>query len=425
MSDHRRDDRVSAHDRRYRRNKKRPAALIVLLILAVAAVIVSAALGSRRRAADTGAGNDGADASQGVAAEEPGHAGDAGTSAGSGAPEDPDVAGTAATQETAPETEAAPHIQTVTISAAGDIALGTLQTHGYEGSLREMAEENGTAYFLQNVRHVFEEDDMTLVNFEAVLTDSTEARTDQEFLIRGEPAWIAALPEGSVEAVGFSNNHDWDYLQRGWDDTVAAFESAGLVWSAEDHYGYYTTDEGITIGMVSVNKLNRLDEARETLYRGITALREEGVDLVIAYIHTGVEMQYYPQDYEVQMDHDCIDWGADLVLNTHTHCLRGIEQYQGRFICYGLGNFCFGANRNPSDKDTMIYQQTWTFVDGVLQPDIDVHVEPCSISSTPGRNDYCPTTLTGSEYDRVLANINAYSAQFGTVFDANGDYGGE
>ena len=111
-----------------------------------------------------------------------------------------------------------------------------------------------------------------------------------------------------------------------------------------------------------------------------------------------------------------------IVLNTHTHCLRGIEQYQGRFICYGLGNFCFGANRNPSDKDTMIYQQTWTFVDGVLQPDIDVHVEPCLISSTPGRNDYCPTTLTGSEYERVLANINAYSAQFGTRFDENGDY---
>ena len=412
MSDYRRDDRVSAHDRRYAKNKRRPALLIILLILAAAAVIVSAALGSRRRAADAGADHNGGDA-PGIAAEDPGHAEDPGTSA---------EAGEAETPETAPETEPAQRVATVTVSAAGDIALGTLQTHGYEGSLREMADAYGTEYFFQNVRHVFEADDMTLVNFEAVLTDSTEARTDQEFLIRGDPDWIAALPEGSVEAVGFSNNHDWDYLQRGWDDTVAAFESAGLVWSAEDVYGYYTTADGITIGMVSVNKLNRLEEARETLHRGITALREEGVDLVIAYIHTGVEMQYYPQDYEVQMDHDCIDWGADLVLNTHTHCLRGIEQYQGRFICYGMGNFCFGANRNPSDKDTMIFQQTWTFVDGVLQPDIDVHVEPCLISSTPGRNDYCPTTLTGSEYDRVLANINAYSAQFGTVFDENGDY---
>ena len=417
MSDYRRDDRVSAHDRRYKRKKNRAAVLAAVIVLAAVVIVIAAVQGSRGR---TGTGNEGTADTEHVteASAAGGRAEASGTDA---------VSGTEAASgtEVAPETEAAPRIQTVTISAAGDIALGTLQTHGYEGSLREMAEENGTAYFLQNVRHVFEADDMTLVNFEAVLTDSTESRTDQEFLIRGEPAWIAALPEGSVEAVGFSNNHDWDYLQRGWDDTVAAFESAGLVWSAEDHYGYYTTADGITIGMVSVNKLNRLDEARETLHRGITAVREEGVDLVIAYIHTGVEMQYYPQDYEVQMDHDCIDWGADLVLNTHTHCLRGIEQYEGRFICYGLGNFCFGANRNPSDKDTMIYQQTWTFVDGVLQPDIDVHVEPCSISSTPGRNDYCPTTLTGSEYDRVLANINAYSAQFGTVFDANGDYAGE
>lgn len=56
----------------------------------------------------------------------------------------------------------------------------------------------------------------------------------------------------------------------------------------------------------------------------------------------------------------CVDWGADLVLGSHPHVLQGIELYQGKFIVYSLANFCFGGNRNPKDKDTMIFQQQFT-----------------------------------------------------------------
>lgn len=59
-----------------------------------------------------------------------------------------------------------------------------------------------------------------------------------------------------------------------------------------------------------------------------------------------------------------IDWGADLLVGTHPHVLQGMELYNGKMICYSLGNFCFGGNRNPKDKDTAIYEQTFTFCDG-------------------------------------------------------------
>ena len=95
-------------------------------------------------------------------------------------------------------------------------------------------------------------------------------------------------------------------------------------------------------------------------------LREEGADLVIACCHWGIEGDHYPNDYQQKLAHQVIDWGADLLVGTHPHVLQGMELYNGKMICYSLGNFCFGGNRNPKDKDTAIYEQTFTFVDGVL-----------------------------------------------------------
>ncbi|MCI8765571.1 MAG: hypothetical protein HFG58_13590 [Lachnospiraceae bacterium] len=62
--------------------------------------------------------------------------------------------------------------KSVVISLAGDCSLGNLSIHGYEGTFREMYDRHGPGYFFQNVKSVFEADDMTLVNFEGVLTNS-------------------------------------------------------------------------------------------------------------------------------------------------------------------------------------------------------------------------------------------------------------
>ena len=97
-----------------------------------------------------------------------------------------------------------------------------------------------------------------------------------------------------------------------------------------------------------------------------------------------------------------------------------IEEYQGKFIIYSLGNFCFGANRNPPDKDCMIFQQTFTFVDGVKQEDAQIRVIPCSVSSTPSRNDYKPTPAQGEESQRILDRINEFSLEMGVRLDSEG-----
>ncbi len=328
--------------------------------------------------------------------------------------------GETVTAETADNEEPADHIVTVTISAAGDVTLGNHQNQEYAYSFRQMYDREGNAYFLENVRHIFDNDDFTIVNFEGVLTYAEEKR-EKTYNMKGDPAYIGVLTEGGVEAVSFANNHRLDYLAPGSEDTVALFEENDIVYAFDAVTGIYET-KGIRIGIVSVDQVSQGALAEKYLMEGITALQEDEADIIIACCHWGVELENYPETRQQELGRKCIDWGADLVLGSHPHVLQGIEAYQGRFIVYSLANFCFGGNRNPADKDTMIFSQTFTFIDGVRQEDMAGRVIPCSVSSVSGRNDFRPTPAEGEEYTRILDRINVYSEPFSTRFGEDGCY---
>ncbi|MBQ9123221.1 MAG: CapA family protein [Lachnospiraceae bacterium] len=308
-----------------------------------------------------------------------------------------------------------------TISATGDVSLGNLQIHGYEGTFNEMWDLQSPGYFFESVKEIFQADDMTIVNFEGVLTN-TNKRVEKLYNIKGKPEYVQILVEGDVEAAAMGNNHRMDYGEEGLADTVAALESVGIVYGYDDILGYYEDEEtGIKVGFVSVNEVYDETLVETYLKEGIEILKEDQtVDLIFACCHWGDELDRYPNEYELNLGKQCIDWGADLVLGHHPHVMQGIEEYKGRFIVYSLGNFCFGGNKNPKEKDTMIFQQTFTFVNGEKQEDQVIKVIPCTISSVSKRNDFQPTPVTGEDAIRVIDKINKYSKQFDLQFDYEG-----
>ena len=147
----------------------------------------------------------------------------------------------------------------------------------------------------------------------------------------------------------------------------------------------------------------------ESMVANIQRARSEGAQVVLVYIHWGVEREYVPNEVQMQLGHAAIDAGADLVVGSHPHVIQGYEVYQGRYIVYSLGNFCFGGNSGPSDMDCMIFQQTFTVVDGQAQTDGAVNVIPCSISSESSYNNYQPTPAEGDEAERIMAKIEESS----------------
>lgn len=321
-----------------------------------------------------------------------------------------------------PETEAepAPMEQTITLSATGDCTLGVTQTQGYAGSFHEYYDNYGEEYFFRGVRDIFEEDDFTLVNLECVLTTS-DNRIEKTFNLKGKPEYAGIMTGSSVEGCSLGNNHSQDY---GWEslvDTQNVLDEAGIIYGFNDHVGIFTTQEGLAIGIVSASLLSQSEQSENYIRDGIAELKAQGADLVVACCHWGIEKDYYPSGYQKTTAHKIIDWGADLVVGNHPHVLQGVEYYNNKIICYSLGNFCFGGNKNPSDKNTMIFQQTFYYKDGQLQPVTDAKIIPCTLSSVSSHNDFQPTVAQGDKKTEIIQKMNDYSAPFGEVsFDEEG-----
>lgn len=313
------------------------------------------------------------------------------------------------TQEVSEQTQVyTPQAVSVTVSATGDCTLGNNQEQSYSGSFNYYYDTYGQDYFFDGVRDIFASDDFTVINLECVLTDETE-KVEKAWNLKGKPEYAGIMTGSSVEACSLGNNHTLDYGQQSLIDTQNVLDEAGIVYGYNDIIGTYTTDEGITIGVVSANLLSQNADREEYIKNGIENLKEQGVSLIIACCHWGIEREYYPNDYQVNTAHKIIDWGADLLIGNHPHVLQGMELYNGKVICYSLGNFCFGGNSNPEDTDSMIVQQTFTIKNGKLTKSSKLKIIPCSITSSSGYNDYCPAPLTGSEKKRVLKKVEKYS----------------
>ena len=311
-------------------------------------------------------------------------------------------------EENQTEQEAEP--VSITISAAGDCTLGTDENFNASTSLNAYYDSNGPAYFFQNVKSIFDADDLTIVNMEGTLTEST-SRQDKTYAFKGPAEYTQILTDGGVEAANLANNHSRDYGEQSYTDTIAALDAAGITSFGYDRTAVMDVN-GVKVGLVGTYELADGMGCEDEMISNIKAVEEQGAQIVIVSFHWGLERENYPTENQVNLAHSAIDNGADLVLGHHPHVLEGIEVYNGKNIVYSLGNFCFGGNSNPSDKDTMIFQQTFTVQNGELVEDNVTNIIPCSISSDSSYNNYQPTPLEGDEADRVKGRIEEYSSGF-------------
>ncbi|MEH7438973.1 CapA family protein [Neobacillus drentensis] len=291
----------------------------------------------------------------------------------------------------------------IKISAAGDFTLGTDESFTYSDSFVKTASANGLPYFVKGLNDIFKNDDLTTVNLETTLTNATQ-KAQKTFRFKGDPSYAQILELGGIEAVNLANNHIHDYLDKGYTDTINTLKNQKIGYFGYDHQ-FITTVKGVKIGAIGYEGWNDTPDVRNRTAQDIKNLRNQGVQIILVHYHWGNEGHYVPEGSQKSLAHFTIDSGADLVLGHHPHVVQGIEEYKGKFIVYSLGNFMFGGNRNPRDKDTFVFQQTFHLKNGVLTDQKEINVVPFSISSVSSRNNYQPTLLTGAEHDRVKNKI--------------------
>lgn len=302
--------------------------------------------------------------------------------------------------------------KTITISAIGDCTLGADLDYGFDNSFYDvhLKNEGDNGYFFAGVRDILENDDLTIANLETTFTDaSSDYKVDKKFNFKGLPSYTKILEEGSVEVVNVANNHTYDYGEVGYNATLENLSNAAIPYFGYDNYQIMDV-EGIKVGLAGVLGWSE-DVAKENTKKAIDYFKENETDLIVISYHWGIEREPKQNGLQENIARYAVDLGADLILGHHPHVLQGIEVYNGKYIVYSLGNFVFGGNKNPGDKDTMIFQQEFCF-EGKDLVDSRIKIIPCSLSSRVDKNDYQPQVLDGEEEKRVKRKILDSSTNF-------------
>ncbi len=286
----------------------------------------------------------------------------------------------------------------VTITAAGDVTIGrNVKTSGKSIFQKELEkQDNDINFIFRNVRDIFENDSLTIVNFEGVLAEDytiPSKKQNNDFLFLAPVSHASVLPDNGVEMAVIENNHIGDFGEEGTQSTRDALDSAGVLWADSSHSASYEIS-GIRVIVFAYQTLNQpyTSEELAVIVRDEIARVRDEYDLVIVYYHWGNELDYTPRDNQVMLGRASVDAGADLVLGSHSHRINPIECYNGKYIVYSLANCSFAGNNKPSDMYTFIFQSRFRFKNGEIFQS-SFRIIPCRISSRKDYNDFAITPL--------------------------------
>ena len=300
----------------------------------------------------------------------------------------------------------------VTLSFVGETALGiddAVIERGEGGDLFQGYYENyGEDYFFQNVKSIFEGDDLTTANLVSSLTSSTESRLNWNEAYRGEPSYGWILAGGGIDAADVAGDHLYDFDYEGYVDTLANLDNSEVGRFGLENTMLRTLPGGISVGYVGVWE-HSSDYYETMALDNIASLKEEGAQIIIVEVAWDSKNTDIPDDSQILTAHKFIDNGADLVVGVQPYILQGIEYYHDKYIVYSLGTF-LSCSEEPESMDSIIFQQTFTISGKEVLPEADYELIPCSISSGDS-NDCCPTPLTGTEAQRIIDHIYDCSAE--------------
>jgi poly-gamma-glutamate synthesis protein (capsule biosynthesis protein) len=171
-----------------------------------------------------------------------------------------------------------------------------------------------------------------------------------------------------------------------------------VVWATETKAGVAGHPSDWTV----VEKMVRED---------VAAARKEA-DLVVPFFHWGREGSKGPDPYQLDLARAAVESGAAVVLGAHPHVLHGME-LQGRVpVFYSLGNFVFGGNWNPRDKDSVLVRMRLDrggYLGAELFPLKTDHFPEAPLQPYP---------LQAAEKEAVLQRLRTASAMFATPLSA-------
>ena len=236
------------------------------------------------------------------------------------------------------------------------------------GSKYGLPPDEGRAIFAQ-VRDELRAPDLMIANLEGTYSVPGPSKCDGSdsglcFAFQAPPPYVDALRWSGVDFVSLANNHSHDYLASGLQQTETALKKVHIQYTGLPSQVTMRTVAGVRVAVVGfapyswTASLLDIPSAQDLVRRA-----DSKADVVVVLMHAGAEgadRTHTPAGTETAFgenrgdprafSHAVVDAGADLVLGSGPHVIRGIERYKDRLIAYSLGNFAgwdnFGLSGN-------------------------------------------------------------------------------
>ena len=257
-------------------------------------------------------------------------------------------------------------------------------------------EQPETAF--QHVNGILQAADITYANCEQVLSDKGSPNPKQSIV--ADPKILSAYLHAGVDIVSLANNHSQDWGKEALLDTMDRLQKAGLPYvgvgnnldearqpvilernntkvgflayccvgpeglsyeaqhdfpgyapvRAITHYEHVDPQPGTWPKIISTPVKEDLANMVEDIRKLKTM-----VDVAIVCPHWGLHvLPIVIPDYELDIGHAAVDAGADLVIGTHTHLLKGIEMYMGKAIFHSTGDFVFSMRKDVQERHPLL-----------------------------------------------------------------------
>jgi len=223
------------------------------------------------------------------------------------------------------------------------------------GSTPNLPPDGGASYFgavAPSIRA-----DVALANLEGTLStggySKCGAGSTSCFAFHTPPSYARWLRRAGFSIANLANNHAADYGPVGQQQTLAALRSQRLLHTGRPGEITVQTTHGVRVAVIGfapypwAQSLTDIPAAKRLVARA-----RERADVVVVTMHAGAEgtshLHVRPgtetflgenRGNPLAFAHAVVDAGADLVVGSGPHVLRGIEWYRDRLIVYSLGNF--------------------------------------------------------------------------------------
>lgn len=243
---------------------------------------------------------------------------------------------------------AAPEPPSFTLAAGGDILI--------HPALTEQADADGARNFvplLEGLRDAIAAD-VSICHLETPLSAPGEPTYGYP-AFSAPPEVATALRQIGYDSCSTSSNHTLDRGAPAIRTTLDVMDAAGL-----KHTGSFRSPEesatpllldagGVKVGHVAFTygfngiplpqpwMANQL--STEGVLAAARAAKAAGAEVVVASLHWGNEYQHEATPEQKEMARALLaDPAVDLIIGTHVHAVQPIEQVNGKWVVYGMGN---------------------------------------------------------------------------------------